>query len=548
MGGGRNLNDSQEAEPLLLTRSWPDIYRVNSFRLSQLPVDAGTREISKRQQMLALAQATGMLAPPGPGRALPIKGGTEAGSVRDALQHLRDPTQRIVDEVFWFWPHKLGKSAEDEALKELTRGKAEAAEEIWKQQESSSEANVSMHNLAILAHVKALDVEHQVAEGKRPKETKEDLDKLWQSAMKRWKVLSQHEHFWSRLTARIRDIDDPRLTTGTARRIRGSLPVALLLINARLAIQYYEQGKPKEAKRQVDIIRSCGFAKEDIDEAMKIALQPVRDRIKMLCKKLDGEGDADPEHADGVVDRLLEQTKQPLALLDLMLDKNNATRIGARDEVAQCALGCQITYGNKTENWRRSRQLLEQTMRVAASETLRSRIEQNMDIVQRNEEWEKDHGTCWYCRRAEPEDSLAHEVKMYGNVVREPNYLTNTVRIRWNVASVLVPRCRSCWGAHRRVNQLTALVGILATVLALVVLFQACTGAENEDDAFGIVIGGGIVGLIFVFIAAGLANFFATGFFCTFFRRKGESGVEAFGRIQALKSQGWSVGAGPSTE
>ena len=78
-----------------------------------------------------------------------------------------------------------------------------------------------------------------------------------------------NEAFWSRLTARIQVLDDPRLTSrDVAPSVRESLHLALLLINAQLALRAAQVGNHADARRQLAVIRDSGFDKKIIDEAL----------------------------------------------------------------------------------------------------------------------------------------------------------------------------------------------------------------------------------------------------------------------------------------
>ena len=57
----------------------------------------------------------------------------------------------------------------------------------------------------------------------------------WQGSLKRWERLLSDDRFWDKVTGRVRQIDDARLTTGFVRRMRVSLPEALNKINLQLA-------------------------------------------------------------------------------------------------------------------------------------------------------------------------------------------------------------------------------------------------------------------------------------------------------------------------
>lgn len=144
---------------ILLESSNPGLYTHNAFRVLELPVDATPRDIMKRQQMIEMARKTGMPIPPGPARCLPLLNPPpDEDAIRHAVQRLQDPERRMVDELFWFWPHSLGQSKTDEGLRTLGQGDAEKTKALWaKQAMQQSESFVSLHNLAILTHVSVLE-------------------------------------------------------------------------------------------------------------------------------------------------------------------------------------------------------------------------------------------------------------------------------------------------------------------------------------------------------------------------------------------------------
>ena len=105
-----------------------------------------------------------------------------------------------------------------------------------------------MHNIAVLYHTMALDVER--IEAREKQVSKEHVDQkqyYWEQAFSRWKMLLNDKDFWQRVKERIRGLDDPRLTTGTVRRIREGLPKALLSINAMLAVEAMDMNDRADA-------------------------------------------------------------------------------------------------------------------------------------------------------------------------------------------------------------------------------------------------------------------------------------------------------------
>ena len=338
-----------ERSEVLLSMATPDMYRRNPFRLTGLRVTATPRELARQADKLKMFEKLG--TPPAPASlGLPLDPPPDAEAIREAMQRLQDPEQRLIDEVFWIWPMPGG----DEALELFNGGDADAAAEIWRQAGDGPDRDVARHNLAVLHHARAL-------------ESESTPEREWTEIFAQWKSLLNEEAFWSRIAARIRELDDPRLTTGTARRLRHTLPLALLLFNARLAVYAAERGEMVRAKQQRDIALASGFDSDMISEALVAAVTPIRDRLQTLCKAADAESDADPAHADQVVERLLEQTRAPLQALAVTLPQENPTRTGGFDQVALKALGCQIVYGNKTEQWAVCARLLGRIMAIPVS-------------------------------------------------------------------------------------------------------------------------------------------------------------------------------------
>ena len=529
-------HEEREYAAGILEMARPEMFRINAFRVAELPVDATARDLVRRQQMVEMATNAGLPVPSGSGRALPLMDSTDPEALREAMQRLRDPERRLVEEFFWFWPHRLGESGADEALTALAQGEPQKAEQIWLRQESyQSDANVSMHNLAVLSHTAALDLEHMAVSNQVPRSTAQQGDVYWQQAFQRWKILLQHEGFWSRLTARIRDLDDPRLTTGTARRIRTALPLTLLLANAQLAVQAAEQGDRTEAKRQLKIMQQIsGFDRDVCDEALRRALAPIRERIRASCAATKMEATADPAHCDQAARRLLDQTRPLLDVLDCLLSSKNMAREGAHDEVAVCALQAQIAFGNKTQDWKTSCELLESTMPLAGTQSVRARLKENLDIVTRNLE----NTYCFFCGENPSVDGAPVEVKMYKETMRLPT-LTGT-QIQWQKLTIKVPRCNRCKGVHSRVNSFAGVGATLGTIAGCVGCIAVVSEGSGDDQWCG--------GLMVLAVGAAIGSGvgYAIGRALSPRGIKAEDKKNQFSTVLQMTKQGWKFGEKPS--
>jgi hypothetical protein len=355
--------DIEAREEILIEAADSDLYRRNAFRVVELSVDADPRDISRQGSKLKMIETIG-----GSRRingVLPLDPLPEIDDIREALQRLQDPVRRLVDEFFWFWPDKIGRGKADEALAALSRDDFKAAAAAWVKYEKVPGSDIAAkHNFAVFAHTQALDMEFKTLCKTLPKKQENLREGYWKVAYSRWKILLDHNPFWDRLNERIRELDDPRLTPGTARGIRNTLPLSILLINAKLALQAAEKNNTPEAKRHLDIMKAWERQKKDslspiMAEALKMAVKPIYERIKMLAGNAVAEADENYSRAKKIALYFLQQAKELLKILDIMLPPGHPTWAASRHQAAVAALRCQINYGYQTNDWKGCLELID---------------------------------------------------------------------------------------------------------------------------------------------------------------------------------------------
>lgn len=514
----------------------PDLYRRNGFRLAELPVEAGGADLSKRRQMIALSQATGLAIPPGSGRALPLLEAMDTQVLNDAIQALHDPEQRLLSELFWFWPLEAGQSRDDRALQALAQGQIAEAIAIWQsQQQQDGITNIPLHNLAVLTHALALDLEHLAARQPLTRQQRADLAQYWEQALQLWGALMREDSFWGKLAQRAAGLADPRLTPAAVAHIRRTLPTAVLSINAQLAVSAARAGDLAEAKRQVARINGSGYEATAIEQALRQAAAPLCQQINAQAAAAESEADSEPERGDEVTRRLIAQSQPLLGIVDALLPWGHTSRTNAHDEVAQRALGCLIPFGNRTERWKVVLGLLADVDALAEGNALKARIAQNIQTVEGN----LLHDTCWFCGEEPGVEGAGISHKLYGNVRRTP-FLSGYrygERLEWNTRTVTVPRCRECRSAHNAANTYGTLSaawgGIVALLVWLVLVFVYPAASLSAAFLSGV----GVWILVYAYLSTVATPALRT------IRPKGQA--TAFPPLRELLNQGWQFGEKP---
>ncbi|TDD91827.1 hypothetical protein [Actinomadura rubrisoli] len=415
----------------LLDGLGPDLYRENAFRVTGLAVSASARDIRRHTERLRVASRFETDAP---AETVLFGEPPDPAETRQAAQRLRDPARRLLDEFFWFWPLEAGRP--DQAVAALRRGDTAEAERVWKDDGSA----VAQHNLAVLAHARALDSSDPA---------------LWHEVFETWQRVVRDDPFWMLLETRAREFADPRLGPGTAARLREDLPEALLGINARLAVTALRDGRRSEAEAHIGFMNRSGFDRLDIAEALRRAVEPDAARLRSIGEKAERAVDADPAEGAEAAQRLLDQAAPLLDALAIALPPDHPVLRGAKDDVAVRTLHCVIPYCNETDDWKSAVQVIERALPVAATKAVRKRLKDSLATVRSN----LSYSTCWFCKDLPSSDRSVFEQKLYGNVRHTMG------RVTWQVLTVNVPRCAPCRSAHVR-RRLTVFGSAAVTVAA----------------------------------------------------------------------------------
>ena len=357
-----------------------DLFRNNAFRITGLPVDATTREVSKQAEKIKIFAELRQDAPIG--AAFRIKPPPTLDEIREAIQKLKDPEKRLIDEFFWFWPEEFGQNQSDPAIQALAKGDSKTAIEIWKSKENSvTDGVVASHNMALVYHINALDWENYSVKKEVDAERRQKINGYWKQSFKRWERLATDELFWEKVVARIRQLDEPNLPTGFARRMRATLPEALDKINAELAVAFVKSSKIEIARLHIGFLRGPEQRQDKVDKIGELVLTPVSNRLKEQIKSARDLGEKTPPKAAKVALELLQQSRQTLSLFDLFFGKDNELRNDLFDEVALACNRLQFIYHEATKDEKTCLEILNSVLPLTTAIELRQQIEKNIGTL-----------------------------------------------------------------------------------------------------------------------------------------------------------------------
>jgi hypothetical protein len=379
--------ENLECKPLI-NAATRNLYRNNAFRITGLPIDAANREIAKHVEKLRMMAELGQTQT-GNKCAFSLNPSPTTDDIREAIQKLKDPELRVIDEFFWFWPAEFGKGQSDPAIQALTKNDSQTAHQIWCDtiKNNHSDGIVAKHNLAVLWHLESLEGEQELLNLEIQTETRQrlcDVERNWRESFKYWEHLVVDENLWEKVGERIRQIDDARLTTGFHRRMKSSLPEALDKINAELALAHAEKGNMAMARFHVQFMRETNQGLDNVEKTAELILAPIKTRLRGQIQQTKKSCEESPETANEAALNLLKHAGPLLDLFDLFYDKKNHARNDLFDEIAFTVTDAAVDHQKKTGDNQTFVSLLEQALLLASSAELKLRINKNLGIGKGN--------------------------------------------------------------------------------------------------------------------------------------------------------------------
>jgi hypothetical protein len=374
--------------PPLMEACTLDLYKKNIFRITGLPVDATSKEVSRQVQKLQMLEEMGGGDVAGTQPAFTLAGKRSSDEIRDALSRMKEPEHRLIDEFFWFWPEEFGASKDDPAIQAMLAGDKQTALQLWRDREKSG-SHVAQHNMAIIYHMYAVDWTNSHIEGELDEDREDEIKACWQKAFDRWEPMIEADELWDMLKERARSLNDEVLTTGFVRRILKILPEALDRVNAKAALKLAEQGRIDWAKFHINFMRETHPGLDDVDSTSEMVLEPTKKRVEQYLESFAKQVEKAPQRGADLANELLDRCRPMMNLFDLFHGEDAHQRNDIFDQVAETILQMVVTRQKATgdnqaffESAQDFVKLAQEALEFASGVNLRERIIKNISIVE----------------------------------------------------------------------------------------------------------------------------------------------------------------------
>jgi hypothetical protein len=381
-----HLKDRRASEPdalrlrasscdVLLDIATPQLYRDNPFRKIGLPVLAGPRDVAKRIDELKLSaeletgEHSWSFAPETP---------LTVDQIREVAQRLKDPAGRLVNELFWFWPeHYPDDTPADPAIDHLAGGETALAIKRWEDAALSNQP-AAVHNLAVLYHQQALELESQA------EPNIQELTELWFKALRYWDLISGGEAVWTLLRARVSRMADARLTNELIKQIHGDLSHALAKICAALALNHGEQGRADRAALHAALVIHINGNNLSSQRVLETCATPIARRIDDRVREATNR--VKPQAASGLTEAisLIRNNDEDLRLIEVLCGRTAEFSREVSQGVADAVLGCVVAYQRQTADDSGCLPALLYLLGMETTPELKRRLTDTFDVIYRN--------------------------------------------------------------------------------------------------------------------------------------------------------------------
>ena len=522
-----------------------DLYRRNAFRVLGVSIDATLQSAVKSQKLREMHQKLGIAAavPAADEGILPLSPPADSEMLRRSNECLQDPVLRFTHSFFWLWPSEPGAGS-TVALNSLNGTHPAIALKAWLGFVESEPGAVTVrHNVAVLAHLLALDLEAESATHSPARAEQESGWSYWEIAYRQWRGLCDDPAFWQKTKSLTDAADDPRLPLDIAHRLQEWFPEAIIGTTAKLLAVMAEResnagvlkstlkdagecfenapgrpaikaaGSPRAAESgsavallgHIRLLKKTGWDADALDRAIAVELQPALEHIRTMGSQLS-------EYTPATSRELLRDTLgsmlQKLAIVEALLAPDNAQRAATMDVVVESLLQAGISHGNEDHEWSLWLGLNDLLRDLATSPLLKDRLAKTTEVLRGNIEAAKREKVfeeaaralqrgmatdvevdsqdmrvpqmCTCCLGA-PELERAYSCgwENWGNRLGERGYTFGKVR---HVVTINYPLCAGCERNQRNDKE----IGVLLVTLPLLLAVALGLLCRRMPEAYGL--------------------------------------------------------------
>jgi hypothetical protein len=373
-----------------------NIYRTNGFRILGLDITSRSTRLDnqinrinnyrERKNFNDNEPLQGVFKNSNMNFLLPVSPEPSYNEYQNAYNRLSDVEIRLIDEIFWFWPKTFDSDLDEEIVGYLKDGDYNKAISYWGGVSTSNTMNMtSIHNLAVLHHVRALD---GFLDGKGNKDLFNDLE----LAFNYWSQTLSSNNFKGYVKERVNSLNDPRLTEEYVDKIFKELPQNLLNINVKFIKKHLDA--PTLSKRKLDYIskfinsiKNSPFDSATIDkvstEIIAAIKEPIKEKEETFKKTFEAE-----ENQDKKFNLIFDFSDEVLPYVSILHDSFEDDTYSNNLVNSTCSTiyykipntrGLELMKIIDTSNYNKFIELLKELLKYTTESDLKSKITGDLD-------------------------------------------------------------------------------------------------------------------------------------------------------------------------
>ncbi len=346
-----------------MTAQLPQVLIRNSFNIFGLSSSSALKEIRKRsQQLLQLAKIEEVQEfDTDIGHVRELR---NEGEIRQALERVSGIQERLQEVFFWFDDHSI-ESRKAVAL--VSKEDYKSALDIFNKADKANTDWLGRKNLALTLMFHAFAASN--------------IDSFCRS-LRLWKLIAESDDFWKFYETHYLLSDELGTSSSLFQEFRSSI---CEILSAK-AVSFYHQTKNPEA------IGACYSSFGRIGKIIDVEiLQPVILKVKKEIEELE-KIDPESEMDATLIRRILKKIHKSFTDLDKFELSEYSPLTVLKNDTAEKLRSISVDIYNRNADSEIARLFLEQSSKLAVSETVVDKIKADKSQLKENETWQSVSG------------------------------------------------------------------------------------------------------------------------------------------------------------